>query len=76
MNYNEIIKKVSGIASYIIVAFIGMCISCICCNPHTNFPYIAMTPSITKAVEIQNFIEKQTLNILKIRNNRAMRMFQ
>ena len=58
MNYNEIIKKVSGIASYIIVAFIGLCIGCICSNTHTTFSSIAMTSSIIKAVEIQNFIEK------------------
>ena len=58
MNYHEIIKKVSDIASYIIVAFIGLCIGCICSNTHTTFSSIAMTSSITKAVEIQNFIEK------------------
>lgn len=65
MNFNIIIKNASRVSSYIMVAFIGLCIGCVCCNSHTTFSSIAITPSITKAVEIQNFIEKANYRFTK-----------
>ena len=58
MKFNDIIKKISGVASYIIVAIASFGFGYICCLFNTTFTSVAITPNITKAIEIQNFVEK------------------
>ena len=58
MKFNDIIKKVLGVASYIIVALANFGFGYICCLFNTTFTSVAITPNITKAIEIQNFVEK------------------
>ena len=59
MNFNNTIKNISKIALiYIIVALVTFWLGYICCLFNTTFISIAVTPNITKAIEIQNFVEK------------------
>ena len=59
MNFNNTIKNASKIALiYIIVALITFWLGYVYCLFNTTFSSIAVTQNITKAIEIQNFIEK------------------
>lgn len=51
------IKNAFRVSSYIIIALVTFCLGYIYCLFNTTFTSIAMTPNITKAIEIQNFVE-------------------